>query len=244
MKERLFGLSNPEGNHGEDVKELYYYLDATPTHSYQKMLYKYPQREFPYRGCEKRIAAAASDQPEFELLDAGVFDEDRYFDVFIEYAKATPNDMLMQVTAHNRGPERAALHLLPQLWFRNTWSWRTSQPREARRSRLADGHVMRARHRGLGDYYFHAESPAELLFCENDTNVAEAVRHGAGRRYLQRRLSRLPRPGRKAAVNPHRAGTKATFRHDLNIPPGGEPQFACGCASGACRRRSRISTDD
>src|SRR6266487_6073400 len=124
LKERLFGLSNPEGNHGEDVKEVYYYLDATPTHSYLRMLYKYPQREFPYAQLVEENARRKSDsgQPEFELLDTGIFDDDRYFDVFIEYAKAGPEDILMRVTAHNRGPEAATIHLLPQLWLRNIWS--------------------------------------------------------------------------------------------------------------------------
>ena len=126
LKERLFGLTNSEGNHGEDVKELYYYLDATPTHSYLKMLYKYPQREFPYAQLVEENARRKGDsrQPEFELLDTGIFDDDRYFDVFVEYAKAGPEDFLMRVTVHNRGPEEATIHLLPQLWFRNTWSWK------------------------------------------------------------------------------------------------------------------------
>ena len=124
LKERLFGLTNGEGNHGEDVKELYYYLDATPTHSYLKLLYKYPQRAFPYASLVEENRRRGKDQPEFELIDTGVFDDDRYFDVFVEYAKAAPDDILMRVTVHNRGPEPATLHLLPQLWFRNTWSWR------------------------------------------------------------------------------------------------------------------------
>ena len=123
LKERLFGLTNSQGNHGEDVKELYYYLDATPTHSYLKMLYKYPQRPFPYAELIERNAARGKADPEFELLDTGIFDDDRYFDVFVEYAKAGPTDILCQVTVHNRGPEPAALHVIPQLWFRNTWSW-------------------------------------------------------------------------------------------------------------------------
>src|SRR5690349_14204731 len=123
LKERLFGLTNSEGNHGEDVKELYYYLDATPTHSYLKMLYKYPQREFPYARLVEENRRRGKDQPEFELLDTGVFDDDRYFDVFVEYAKAGPDDLLMVVTVHNRGPEPASITVLPQLWYRNIWSW-------------------------------------------------------------------------------------------------------------------------
>jgi hypothetical protein len=220
LKERLFGLSNPEGNHGEDVKELYYYLDATPTHSYQKLLYKYPQDEFPYARLRDENRRRGRDQPEFELLDAGVFDADRYFDVFIEYAKTAPDDVLMQVTAHNRGPERAVLHLLPQLWFRNTWSWRPSN-REKPAIKLADEHVMRARHRGLGDYYFYAESPAEALFCENDTNVAKLFGGAPADGYYKDAFHDYLVQGRKAAVNPRREGAKATFRYELNIPPGG-----------------------
>ncbi len=143
LKERLFGLTNGEGNHGEDVKELYYYLDATPTHSYLKYLYKYPQAEFPYAWLVEESRRRGKDQPEFELIDTGVFDDDRYFDVFVEYAKAAPEDILMRVTAHNRGPEAATIHLLPQLWFRNTWSWRQNgkrpelSPPTARPSRRA-----------------------------------------------------------------------------------------------------------
>src|ERR1700751_1479743 len=121
LKERLFGLTNGEGNHGEDVKELYYYLDATPTHSYLKMLYKYPQREFPYCRLVEENARRGKTETEFELLDTGIFDDDRYFDVFVEYAKAAPEDILMRVTVYNRGPEAATVHVLPHLWFRNFW---------------------------------------------------------------------------------------------------------------------------
>src|SRR5262252_4297413 len=123
LKERLFGLTNREGNHGEDVKELYYYLDATPTHSYLKMLYKYPQDEFPYLRLVEENRRRNEQQPEFEILDTAIFDDDRYFDVFVEYAKASPADLLMQITIHNRGPHAATIHVMPQLWFRNTWSW-------------------------------------------------------------------------------------------------------------------------
>jgi hypothetical protein len=151
LKERLFGLTNAEGNHGEDVKEIYYYLDATPTHSYLKMLYKYPQQEFPYQQLREENARRGRDEPEFELLDTGIFDEDRYYDVFVEYAKADPEDILMRVTLHNRGGEAATVHVLPQLWFRNTWSWKTGrkslnspQPATARLwpSTRRSGHII------------------------------------------------------------------------------------------------------
>src|ERR1043165_2464114 len=149
-RDRIFGLTNSEGNHGEDAKELYYYLDATPTHSYLKMLYKYPQWEFPYARLVEENARRKGDsgQPEFELLDTGIFDDDRYFDVFIEYAKASPDDILVRVTVHNRGPEEATIHLLPQLWFRNTWSWKPDGAKPE--LRLTDSSAISAEHDDLG----------------------------------------------------------------------------------------------
>src|SRR5690349_4089417 len=149
LKERMFGLSNPEGNHGEDVKEYWFYVDSTPTHSYLKCLYKYPRAEYPYWDLVSTNRQRGKLDPEYELLDTGVFDDDRYFDVVVEYAKAAPDDVLMQVTAHNRGPEPATLHLLPTLWFRNTW-WRddgTPKP-----SLSAAGDAVRASHAELGDW--------------------------------------------------------------------------------------------
>src|SRR2546430_1794986 len=140
LKERLFGLTNSEGNHGEDVKELYYYLDATPTHAYLQMLYKYPHREFPYTQLGQANRGRGRHEPEYELLDTGVFDDDRYFDVFVEYAKAAPDDILMRLTMHNRGPETAEIHVLPQLWFRNTWSWSDVQT-QPRLEAIGDGTV-------------------------------------------------------------------------------------------------------
>jgi hypothetical protein len=152
LKERLFGLTNSEGNHGEDVKEYYFYLDSTPTHAYMKYLYKYPQREFPYRDLVETNRRRSREEFEYELLDTGIFDDDRYFDVFVEYAKADPKDILIKVTAHNRGPETAEVHLLPTLWFRNTWSWGKDEsvkpslrqveagPYELRMRSLATGH--------------------------------------------------------------------------------------------------------
>jgi hypothetical protein len=156
LKERIFGLTNSEGNHGEDAKELYYYLDATPTHSYLKMLYKYPQREFPYAQLVEENRKRGKDQPEFELLDTGIFDDDRYFDVFIEYAKAGPEDLLMRVTVHNRGPDEAMIHLLPQLWFRNTWSWKDNA--EKPNLRMDGKASIIAEHKKLGEYRLLVES--------------------------------------------------------------------------------------
>src|SRR2546429_260816 len=170
LKERLFGLTNAEGNHGEDAKELYYYLDATPTHSYLKILYKYPQREFPYAQLVEENSRRKGDsgQPEFELLDTGMFDDDRYFDVFVEYAKAGPEEILMRVTVHNRGPEAATIHLLPQLWFRNTWSWKpdAKQPQLS----LGKSSTISAKHAELGDYTLSCDGKPEILFCDNETN--------------------------------------------------------------------------
>src|SRR6266496_766191 len=156
LKERLFGLTNSEGNHGEDVKEIYYYLDATPTHSYLRMLYKYPQREFPYAQLLQENRSRNRDQLEFELLDTGIFDDNRYFDVFIEYAKAGPEDMLMRVNVHNRGPEEAAIHLLPQLWFRNTWSWKQGAAKPEL-SLSNQGRIV-AKHSELGEYSLACDS--------------------------------------------------------------------------------------
>ncbi|HEX4591879.1 MAG TPA: glucosidase [Gemmataceae bacterium] len=169
LKERLFGLTNGQGNHGEDVKEDYYYLDATPTHSYLKMLYKYPQRPFPYAELIAENGRRNREQPEFELLDTGVFNDDRYFDVFVEYAKAGPDDILMRVTAWNRGPEPAELHLLPTVWFRNRWSWKVTEPKPTLR---VDGPGRIAvEHADLGNYTLFVDGDAEILFCENETNT-------------------------------------------------------------------------
>jgi hypothetical protein len=154
LKERLFGLTNSEGNHGEDVKELYYYLDATPSHSYLKTLYKYPQAEFPYARLVEENRQRGKDQPEFELLDTGLFDEDRYFDVFVEYAKASVDDLLMLVAIHNRGPEPAEIHVLPQLWFRNRWSWKRSAKPTLM---LTDDRNLAAVHTEVGRYVLHAD---------------------------------------------------------------------------------------
>ncbi len=169
LKERLFGLTNEEGNHGEDVKEVYYHLDGTPTHSYMRMLYKYPQAEFPYQRLRDESKRRGLSEPEFELADTGIFEDDRYFDVFVEYAKASPDDMLMQITVVNRGPETARVHLLPQLWARNTWTWADSQHRPM--LTLEDG-AVRAVHPRLRDMKLEIEEPpSEWLFCNNETNV-------------------------------------------------------------------------
>jgi len=172
LKERLFGLTNGEGNHGEDVKEYYFYLDSTPTHSYLKCLYKYPQRAYPYDDLVHTNRTRRRDEFEYELLDTGVFAEDRYFDVFVEYAKASPEDILMQITVWNRGPDAAALHLLPTFWFRNTWTSNgaSARPMLKQISTGSSGGVIRASHPQLGERFIYCEQPAELLFTENETN--------------------------------------------------------------------------
>src|SRR5262245_46747539 len=174
VKERLFGLANGEGNHGEDVKEYYFYLDSTPTHSYLKYLYKYPQRAFPYDDLVRTNRARSMREPEYELLDTGVFDDDRYFDVFVEYAKASPEDLLIQITVHNRGPDAAELHLLPTLWYRNTWADDCTVARPRMRRVASDGEVavVAASHAELGERWLYAEGAAALLFTENETNTA------------------------------------------------------------------------
>src|SRR5215472_54469 len=150
LKERLFGLTNSEGNHGEDVKEYYFYIDSTPTHSYMKYLYKYPQGEFPYRDLVETNRSRSREEFEYELIDTGIFDDDRYFDVFTEYAKADPEDVLIRITVHNRGPETAEIHVLPTLWFRNTWSWGDGNPKP--NLRQASNRAIAATHPTLVDY--------------------------------------------------------------------------------------------
>src|SRR5215475_9684075 len=168
LKERLFGLNGHEGNHGEDVKEYYFYLDATPTHSYMKMLYKYPQAEFPYDQLVEQNRRRGKDQPEFELLDTGAFNENRYFDVFVEYAKAEVEDILIKITVANHGPEAAHLDLLPTIWFRNTWSWDKGERRpELHEMRPAPNPVIEVNHDQAGNRWLHCEGSPELLFTEN-----------------------------------------------------------------------------
>jgi hypothetical protein len=169
LKERLFGLTNSEGNHGEDVKEYYFYIDSTPTHSYMKYLYKYPQREYPYLDLVESNAKRSREELEYELLDTGIFDDDRYFDVFVEYAKADPEDILVRISVHNRAAEAAPLRVLPTLWFRNTWSWGVD-PRKPTLSDAGPG-AIRAAHHELGEYWLYCDGAPESLFTENESNA-------------------------------------------------------------------------
>jgi hypothetical protein len=222
LKERLFGLTNHEGNHGEDVKELYYYLDATPAHSYLKMLYKYPQREFPYAQLIEENRRRDRNQMEFELLDTGIFNDNSYFDVFLEYARPQPEDILLLITVHNRGPDPAALHVLPQLWFRNTWSWKPNAPRPV--LRIADDGSINVQHDGLGEYQLFCENNAASrphLFCDNDTNVARVFGGANVPGFFKDAFHEYLVNGNKAAVNPKQSGTKAAAHYELSLPPGG-----------------------
>jgi len=217
LKERLFGLTNEEGNHGEDVKEQYYYLDATPTHSYLKMLYKYPQAEFPYARLLEENRRRGRERPEFELVDTGVFDEGRYFDVFVEYAKAGPNDTLIRIRAVNRGPEAKRLHLLPQICFRNTWTWYKDAPRP---SLAAEGErTVHLQHPQLGEFRLYCQGDAQLLFCENQTNF-ERIFGIEGAPHPKDSFHDYVVHGREDAVAPERAGTKAAAHYALSIAPG------------------------
>jgi len=217
LKERLFGLTNEEGNHGEDVKEQYYYLDATPTHSYLKMLYKYPQAEFPYARLLEENRRRGRERPEFELVDTGVFDEGRYFDVFVEYAKAGPNDTLIRIRAVNRGPEAKRLHLLPQICFRNTWTWYKDASRP---SLAAEGErTVHLQHPQLGEFRLYCQGDAQLLFCENQTNF-ERIFGIEGAPHPKDSFHDYVVHGREDAVAPERAGTKAAAHYALSIAPG------------------------
>ncbi|HKY33202.1 MAG TPA: glucosidase [Candidatus Polarisedimenticolia bacterium] len=228
LKERLFGLAGPEGNHGEDVKECYYYLDSTPTHSYMKALYKYPQSEFPYARLAHDNARRGRHEPELELADTGAFDGSRYFDVLAEYAKASPEDLLIRITVANRGPEAATLHLLPTLWFRNTWSWDcrgegcTTKPSID----LRDG-GLDAVHPDLGAYRLDVEAPPggaapEVLFTENETNTERLFGVPGASPYVKDAFHRRVVAAERAAVSPHGRGTKAAPWFVLNVPAGAE----------------------
>jgi hypothetical protein len=218
LKERLFGLTNSEGNHGEDVKELYYYLDATPSHSYLKMLYKYPQAAYPYDQLVEENRRRGADQPEFELLDTGLFDEDRYFDVFVEYAKAAPDDILMRVTVHNRGPETAKIFVLPQLFFRNHWSWKPNAPKP---KLAAQKSGVKVEHQESGNYQLDFDGQPTLLFCDNETNFRRLSGMKDAPGFFKDAFHEYVVAGTKSAVNPAHTGTKVGALYELSIAAGG-----------------------
>ena len=220
LKERLFGLSGAEGNHGEDVKEVYYYLDNTPTHSYMEMLYKYPQHAFPYDWLVRENAHRNRQQPEFELLDTAIFHDDRYFDVCIEYAKASPDDLLLQVTVYNRGPEAATVHVLPQLWFRNTWAWGYDSQRPVLEATQGSRTIV-ARHEKLGELHCYCDQEPALLFCENETNTGRLYKTPPSTppQYFKDGINEYVVHG-AATINPAQVGTKAAAHYPLTIEAG------------------------
>jgi mannosylglycerate hydrolase MGH1-like protein len=218
LKERLFGLTNSEGNHGEDVKEYYFYLDSTPTHSYMKYLYKYPQAAYPYAHLVAANNSRNRQELEYELLDTGVFDQDRYFDIVVEYAKASPEDILIQINVCNRGSEPATLHVLPTLWFRNTWSW----GREASRPvlRQSGNNLVAASHPDLGERFFSCDGAAALLFTGNETNAERLFGTPNPVPYVKDGINDYIVHNRHEAVNPELCGTKVSAHYPLNVPAG------------------------
>ena len=214
IKERYFGLTNQQGNHGEDVKELYYYLDNTPTHAYQKMLYKYPQQQYPYQWLIDENHRRGYNDPEFELIDTGVFNNDDYFDIFVEYAKADKNDILIKITVNNRGNEDASLNVLPTIWFRNTWSWGydSYQPKVA----LDSPGVMDVYHKDLGQLWLKAEGDPQFLFTENNTNTGRLYNVNDGNQFNKDGINEHLVHGADT-VNPHNTGTKACANYDVTV---------------------------
>jgi hypothetical protein len=222
LKERLFGLTNSESNHGEDVKEYYFYLDSTPTHSYMKYLYKYPQGAFPYADLVETSRRRSRTEFEYELIDTGVFAEDRYFDVFVEYAKESPEDILILITVHNRGPEAADLHVLPTLWFRNQWSWypTTDRPGLHQLAATPGATIVKAVEARLGERYLYCDGEVSLLFTENETNTQRIFGVPNRSPYVKDSINDYVVHGKREAVNPAQVGTKAAAHYTLRVPPG------------------------
>jgi len=218
LKERVFGLTNSEANHGEDVKEYYFYLDSTPTHSYMKYLYKYPQNEFPYLNLIEMNRSRGRLDPEYELIDTGIFNDDRYFDVHVEYAKAAPTDMLVQISIYNRGPDDSVIHVLPTLWFRNTWTWWPEQPKPSLRDASRNGAVViAATEVSLGNYFLYYEGRPHLLFTENETNNERLFGTANPTPYVKDGINDCVVADRQSAVNPNNTGTKAAAHYQLRI---------------------------
>lgn len=222
LKERLFGLTNSESNHGEDVKEYYFYLDSTPTHSYMKYLYKYPQAAYPYANLVETNRGRSRQEFEYELLDTGVFDEDRYFDVFVEYAKESPEDILIQISVHNRGPDPAELHVLPTLWFRNLWSWQAAmdRPNLQLMASAPAVSVVKATHPQVGERYFYCDGETTLLFTENETNTQRIFGVPNRTPYVKDGINNFIVHAETRAVNPDKKGTKVAGHYRLWVDPG------------------------
>src|SRR5215218_8671582 len=218
IKERYFGLTGNEGNHGEDVKELYYYPDSTPTHSYMKMLYKYPQQEFPYGWLVNENKNRSKAEPEFELIDTGIFDDNRYFDVFVEYAKADADDILIKITVHNRSDDDVSVHILPTLWFRNTWAWSYSDYKPQLMS-SNNGDVM-VHHKSLESFVLHTEKKTQLLFCDNETNNQKLYGCTNDSLFTKDGVNEYLIQGDEKAVNRNSTGTKVAANYELHIAAG------------------------
>ena len=230
IKERIFGLSNPEGNHGEDVKEYYYYLDNTPTHSYMKYLYKYAQAEFPYEGLRKANAARSQEEGEYELIDTGIFDYDRYYDIFIEYGKKEPDDIAIRLTIHNRGKEEKKLHVLPTFWARNTWFREGVEKPELK---AHEGNTtIEATHSELGTWFLVGEEAEELLFTENESKGSGLYSKDGINAYLIEK--------KKEAIHPERKGTKSAFHYVVTVPPGEKKEIRLRLTQGEKEKVSEI----
>ncbi|HEY7113451.1 MAG TPA: glucosidase [Thermoanaerobaculia bacterium] len=243
LKERPFGLANAQGNHGEDVKDYWFYLDATPTASYLKALYKYPQAEFPYRQLLEENARRTIAQPEYELADTGVFADGRYFDVVVEYAKATPEDVLIAISVANRGPEPATIDLLPSVWFRNTW-WRPGRVRPSLvAGRRENGPVIEVSEEYVGRRFLYAEPGGDLLFTENDTNTEKVFGVPNASPYVKDAFHEFVIHGRTAAVNPGRSGTKAAVRYRVSLPADGSARIRLRLTDGAWTSGDPLSED-
>ena len=235
LKERLFGLTNSEGNHGEDVKEYYFYLDSTPTHSYMKYLYKYPHGAYPYADLVDTNQQRGRNHAEYELIDTGIFREDRYFDIFVEYAKRDPTEILIRITACNRGPDSATLHLLPTLWFRNTWTWWPGKRKPSLRA-VKDhggGNAIAASHDTLGSYTLHCAGNPDLLFTENETNNQRLFGTQNQSPYVKDPTNDYIVAGRRGATNPSQTGTKATAHYRFDVEPGGSAIVQLRLSAGA-----------
>lgn len=220
LKERLFGLTGSEGNHGEDVKELYYYLDSTPTHSYMKMLYKYPHKAFPYSELLETTRQRSRNDPEFELIETGIFENNAYFDIFIEYAKAEENDILIKITAHNRGLSDAPLVLLPTIWFRNTWSWGYEEFAQKPILSGISTTQIEVFHRGFNKFKLYAEEADELVFCENETNMERVFGKPNTTPYPKDGINNYIVEKETSGINPNKVGTKASAVYQKTIPAG------------------------
>lgn len=220
LKERLFGLTNSEGNHGEDVKEYYFYLDSTPTHSYMKYLYKYPHAAFPYDELVSTNRSRSRHEFEYELINTGIFNQDRYFDVFVEYAKESAEDILVQISIHNRGPEAAEIHVLPTLWFRNRWSWGRNNPRPSLQAVRGEQSVVKVSETELGERYLYCGGTAPLLFTENETNNERLFRAPNRTPFVKDGVNNFVVHGQQGVVNPEQTGTKVAAHYRLTVPPG------------------------